>query len=43
MVSSVLDMTLAELLDALRRIRREHARDPEYREWRKNFPKSWPI
>ncbi len=43
MVSSTIDMDLDELIETLKRIRREHARDPEYKEWRKQFPKSWPI
>ncbi len=43
MVSSALDVSLEDLLGALRRIRRERAEDPDYREWRKEFPKSWPV
>ncbi len=43
MVSSTIDMDLDELIDTLKRIRRERAEDPGYKEWRKNFPKSWPI
>lgn len=43
MVSSAIDMPLRELLRTLERIKREHAKDPEYRERRKAFPKSWPL
>jgi hypothetical protein len=43
MVSSTIGMELSELLDALRRLRTEHAADPAYREWRAQFPKSWPM
>jgi len=43
MVSSALDMTRRELVRTLGRIRREHGKDPEYRELRKVFPKTWPM
>lgn len=43
MVSSTIDMSLEDLLEALRRIQHDHAADAEYREWRKEFPKSWPL
>jgi len=43
MVSSTIDLSLEEVLEALRRIKREHAGDAEYLEWRKGFPKSWPM
>jgi hypothetical protein len=43
MVSNTLEIDLDELIGALKRIRREHASDPEYRELRGNFPKSWPM
>jgi hypothetical protein len=43
MVSSAVDMSKAELARALARIKREHGDDPEYKELRKVFPKSWPM
>ena len=43
MVSSAVDMTRAELVKALARIKGEHADDPEYKELRKEWPKSWPM
>ena len=43
MVSSTIEMDLDELVETLRRLRREHAQDREYQEWRKEFPKSWPM
>jgi len=43
MVSSTIDMDLEELLETLRRIKKEHAGEAEYRDWRKGFPKSWPM
>jgi hypothetical protein len=43
MVSSAVKMSKAELERALARIKREHARDPEYQALRKDLPKGWPI
>lgn len=43
MVSSAVDMSKAELVRALARIKREHADDAEYKKLRKVFPKDWPI
>jgi hypothetical protein len=43
MVSSALDMSDDELLEALRRIRDENAEDPEYQELRSTLPAEWPI
>lgn len=43
MVSNSLDMELDELIAALERIRREHAKDPEYLALRRAFPKGWPM
>ena len=43
MVSSAVEMSKAELVKALARIRREHADDPEYKELRKVWPRSWPM
>jgi len=43
MVSNTLDIELGELLKAVRRMRRAHAKDPEYQTLRANFPKDWPM
>lgn len=43
MVSSAIGMSLQELRRTLGRIKREHAKDPEYKELRKVFPKTWPM
>jgi hypothetical protein len=43
MVSSAVNMSKAELVRALARIKREHASEPEYRELRKALPKTWPV
>ena len=43
MVSSTIGLDLEELLATLRRIKRDHREDAEYRAWRSAFPKSWPI
>jgi len=43
MVSSAVNMSKAELVKALARIKSEHANDPEYKELRKEWPKSWPM
>jgi hypothetical protein len=43
MVSSAVNMSKPELARALARIKREHADDPEYKELRKEWPKSWPM
>lgn len=43
MVSSTLNLREAELRKALRRIKREHADDPEYKRLRREFPKDWPM
>ncbi len=43
MVSNAIDMELAELLKALKRIKRQYAADPEYRKLRAALPKEWPI
>ena len=43
MVSSAVDMSRAELVKALARIKRDHADDPEYVQLRKEWPKSWPM
>lgn len=43
MVSSAVDMSKAELVRTLARIKREHAGDAEYKELRKALPKAWPV
>lgn len=43
MVSSAVKMSKAELVMTLARIKREHSSDPEYKEMRKEWPKSWPM
>jgi len=43
MVSNTLGMDLKELLDTLKRLRREFGPTQEYKEWRQNFPDDWPI
>ena len=43
MVSSAVDMDLDELVEALARLRAEHGDDPEYQQWRLQFPADWPM
>ena len=43
MVSSVLHLSSAELVEKLARFRSEYAADPEYQELRKQFPAEWPM
>jgi hypothetical protein len=43
MVSSAVDMDLDELVEALARLRAEHADDAEYQAWRGQFPSDWPM
>jgi hypothetical protein len=43
MVSGVVGMTPAELVETLARFKREYADDPEYQELREMFPASWPM
>lgn len=43
MVSNTLGMDLDDLVKRLKRIRRESAHSPEYRELRKNLPDDWPM
>ena len=43
MVSSAVNMSKAELVRALARIKKEHAGDPEYEELRSSLPKAWPM
>jgi hypothetical protein len=43
MVSSALDMDLADLRKRLERIRARSKDDPEYKKLRATLPKQWPI
>lgn len=43
MVSSVLGIDVEDLLRALARLSVEHEQDPEYRQWRAQFPPDWPM
>ena len=43
MVSSALEMSLEQLLEALARISREHGEDPEYQRLRAELPEDWPL
>ena len=43
MVSSAVNMDVDQLLHALARIRQSYADEPEYQEWRANFPPDWPM
>jgi hypothetical protein len=43
MVSNSLDMELQDLLDMLRRLRRDCGEDPEYQELRQALPDEWPL
>lgn len=43
MVSSAVEMTLKELLQTLKRIRKEHGNTAEYKALRKRLPKEWPM
>jgi hypothetical protein len=43
MVSSAIDMELADLRKQLDRIRTRSKDDPEYKKLRTTLPKQWPI
>ena len=43
MVSSALDMELADLRKQLERIHAHSKHDPEYKKLRSTLPKQWPI
>jgi hypothetical protein len=43
MVSNALDMELQDLLEALKRIRKNNRGDPDYKEVRSALPKAWPM
>lgn len=43
MVSNVLNIPQAELVERLERFRVEYADDPEYQELRSRLPADWPL
>lgn len=43
MVSSAVNLGLDDLVQALSQLRAEHADDPEYQQWRAEFPDDWPM
>jgi len=43
MVSSSLDMTEADLLSVLTRLRAQFSEDPEYQSLRGSLPTDWPL
>jgi len=43
MVSSAVNMTEADIIKTLKRLRADHKSDPKYKELRKELPKRWPI
>jgi len=43
MVSNSLKIGEPEIVAALKRLRKHHSDDPEYKKLRKELPKSWPI
>ena len=43
MVSNSLNMNLEDVLEALKRLKRQHGNSEEYKKWRRELPKDWPI
>jgi hypothetical protein len=43
MVSNALGMKLKDLLDALKRLKKEFSKDPDYQEIRRDLPDDWPM
>lgn len=43
MVSNVLEMDQQELVKLLKSFKKKYADDPEWKEIRAGFPKTWPI
>jgi hypothetical protein len=43
MVSNSLEMKLQDLLDTLKRLKRQFSKDSEYQEIRGELPKDWPL
>jgi len=43
MVSNTLKIDLQELLNTLKRLRKEHGKDADYHAIRRDLPKDWPL
>lgn len=43
MVSNSLNINLQDFLKSIQRIKTEHGKSLEYKDWRKQIPKDWPI
>ena len=43
MVSNSLHIDQQEIMDAVARLRREQADNPEYKKLRRDLPKDWPV
>jgi len=43
MVSNSLKIDQQEIVDALARLRKEQAEDPEYQKFRGELPQDWPV
>ena len=43
MVSNSLKISQEEVVAALKRLRREHSADADYKNLRKDLPKDWPL
>lgn len=43
MVSNSLKIDQEEIVEALTRLRREQANDPEYQKLRRELPEDWPV
>jgi hypothetical protein len=43
MVSNSLKIDQQEIIEALTRLRREQADNPEYKKLRRDLPKQWPV
>ena len=43
MVSNTLGLKLENLLDALKRLRKNFSKDMDYKEIRRELPKDWPM
>ena len=43
MVSNTLRMDLQDLLAALKRLKKQFSKDPDYQEIRRDLPKDWPM
>jgi hypothetical protein len=43
MVSNSLKLVQEEIIEALARLRREQAENPEYQKLRRELPQDWPV